>query len=142
MSRLWRRRPLEEAARSEAAAQAIAHIVPPVDLPRALGQLHQLADGARALTHCFKEVWEQTSLSEVESAPRSDSAPDELYLLPKMELVVVRLGELGGVLQQAIKESSRSLATEAVQFALAGLWSRLPNIPVEEAMEGSGGPRI
>ena len=46
----------EEAARSEAAAQAIAQIVPLVDLPQALGQLRQLADGARALTRCPKEV--------------------------------------------------------------------------------------
>ena len=61
---------------------------------------------------------------------------DELYLLPRMELLVIQLGELGGVLQQAIEESSRSLSIEAVQFALASLWSQLPDFPVEEAMEG------
>jgi len=33
-------------------------------------------------------------------------------------------------------DSSRALATEAVQFALSILWSRIPDFLVEEAMEG------
>jgi len=60
----------------------------------------------------------------------------ELYLLPGMELLGVLLGELGGVLRQAVEESSWSLATEAVQLVLASLWSRLPDVPVQEAAEG------
>ena len=66
--------------------------------------------------------------------PRSNSALDELYLLPRLELLGARLGELDGVLRRPVEDSSQSLAIEAVQFALASLWSRIPDFPVEEAM--------
>ena len=58
------------------------------------------------------------------------------YLLQRLEILGDRLGELDGALQRAIEDSFRALATEAVQFALSSLWSRIPDVPVEEAMEG------
>ena len=72
----------------------------------------------------------------MEFAPRSDSTTDELYLLPRMNLLGSLLGELDSALWRAVEDSSRSLATRAVQFALASLWSRIPDFPVEEAMGG------
>jgi hypothetical protein len=63
----------EKAARMEAAAWEAARVDPPANLSHARGQLHQLADGVRALTRSFKEVGELTGLGEVEFVPLSDS---------------------------------------------------------------------
>jgi len=84
----------ERVTRLETAALEAVRTDPSADLPWALGQLCQLADGVRALTHRFQEVWEQTGLGEVEFAPRGDPALGELCLLPKMELLGVQQGEL------------------------------------------------
>ena len=47
-----------------------------------------------------------------------------------------RLGELQCALWQAVKDSSLALATEAVKFTLVCLWSRIPDLPLEEVLDG------
>jgi len=47
-----------------------------------------------------------------------------------------RLGELQCALWQAVKDSSLALATEAVKFTLVCLWSHIPDLPLEEVLEG------
>jgi len=51
-----------------------------------------------------------------------------------MEILSDRLGELDCALWWAIKDSSWALAIEAVQFALSSLWSRVPDLPLEEVL--------
>ena len=71
----------------------------------------------------------------MELSPHGE-ASDELYLFPRLRGLDDRLEALDGALHQAVEVSSRELATEAVEFTLASLWSCVPGIPLEEVLQG------
>ena len=96
----------EKVASLEAEAQEAIQASQRADASMAQGQLCRLADGMRALEHRFREFWELTGLGEVELPPRSHFPPNELYLLPRMEILSDRLGELDCALWWAIKDIS------------------------------------
>ena len=98
-------------------------------------QLRQLADGVRALEQGFKTSCSAAGLGEVELPPCGE-ASDELYLLPCMRVLGSCLEVLDGALRQVVELSSRELTTEAVEFMLASLWSRIPGVPLEEVQQG------
>ena len=99
------------------------------------GRLRKLADGTHALEQCFQAAWSVARLGDVELPPR-DNAPDETYLLPLMRALGDRLEALVGALRQTFEVSSRELATQVVEFTLASLSSGVPDIPLEEVLQG------
>jgi hypothetical protein len=80
-------------------------------------------------------AWSSASLGEVKLPPHGESQ-DELYLYPHMRVQGDRLDTLDGVLRRAMEASLREIATEAVEFTMDSLWSRVPGIPLEEVLLG------
>ena len=97
----------------------------------ARGLLRRLVDGLHTLERRFKEAGARSSSRPGVTSPRTSSTSSRGW-----RSWVISLGGLDGVFRRAIEDSSRALATEAVQFALPSLWSRVPDLPVEEVLEG------
>lgn len=98
---------------------------------------HKAFNTFRSLVACCRQAWETAGLGSFKFPAHGEvKVEDPLRLVPQLSTLAGRLELLEEHIRESVEGRSRELASKAVAYTMASLWSHLPNTSMERVREG------